>query len=166
MLRSRGERVADRQRDDQLVLPEQVGDELIAQRVRIVRDERALEIVRAQRVQRVFLGVLDHMDRDAGVCGAELRQHREQVVRTGRVHAADPDLPAQQPGDVLELAVQSVDLGQHALGVAEHHAALGGELDPAARAVKHVHAELLFQPPDLLGDRRLREKELVTGLRQ
>ena len=84
----------------------------------------------------------------------------------GRVDAADPQLPAEQPGELLELAVQPVDLGEHALRVAEDHAALGGQLDAAARAPEDLDAELLLEPADLLRDRRLREEELVTGLRQ
>jgi len=50
--------------------------------------------------------------------------------------------PAQQAGQVGQFAVQAVDLGHHALGVGEDHAALGGQLDSAARAVEHVDAQL------------------------
>jgi hypothetical protein len=62
--------------------------------------------------------------------------------------------------------VQAVDLGEHALRVAEDHAPLGGELDASARAPEHLDAELLLEPPDLLRDRRLRQVELLTRLGQ
>jgi hypothetical protein len=62
--------------------------------------------------------------------------------------------------------VQAVDLGEHALRVAEDHAALGGELDAAARAAEDLDAELLLEAPDLLGDRRLGEVQLLGGLRE
>ena len=39
--------------------------------------------------------------------------------------------------------MQAVDLGEHALRVAEDHAALRGELDLAARAAEDLDAELL-----------------------
>jgi hypothetical protein len=62
--------------------------------------------------------------------------------------------------------VQAVDLGEHALGVAEDHAALGGELDAAARAPEHLDAQLGLEPPDLLRDRRLGEVQLLGRLRE
>ena len=65
------------------------------------------------------------MDRDAGVRGAEVGEHAEEVVGAGRVDAADPQLAAQQAGELLELGVQAVDLREHALCVAEDDVALG-----------------------------------------
>ena len=41
--------------------------------------------------------VLDHVDLDPGVSGAEIGEDAEQVVRAGRVHAADPELPRSSP---------------------------------------------------------------------
>ena len=95
---------------------------------------------------------------------AELGEHLGEVVRTGRVHAADPDLAAHEPGQLLQLAVQAVDLAQDALGVAEDHLALGRDLDRAAGAPEDLDAELLLEPPDLLRDGRLREVQLLGGL--
>jgi hypothetical protein len=97
---------------------------------------------------------------------AEVGEHSEQVVGAGRVDAADPQMPAQQAGDLLELAVHAVDLGQRPLGVAEDHAALVGQLHAAAGAPEHLDPELLLQAPDLLRHRRLAEEELLAGLRQ
>ena len=62
--------------------------------------------------------------------------------------------------------VQAVDLREHALRVAEDDAALGGELDLAARAAEDLDAELGLEAPDLLRDRRLREVQLLGGLRE
>ena len=98
--------------------------------------------------------------------GAEVGQQPEDVVGAGRVHAADPQLAAQQAGDLLELAVHVVHLGQHALRVAEDHQALGRQLDAAARAPEHLDPELLLQPADLLGDGRLAQVQLLAGLGQ
>ena len=101
-----------------------------------------------------------------GMRRAEVGEHAEQVVRAGRVDAADPQLAAQQAGELLELGVQAVDLGEHALRVAEDDAALGGELDLPARAPEDLDAELGLEPPDLLRDRRLGEVQLLGGLRE
>jgi hypothetical protein len=60
--------------------------------------------------------------------------------------------------------LQRVDLGQHALRVAEDHAAFVGELDAAARAAEDLDAELVLEPADLLRDGGLGEKQLVAGL--
>jgi hypothetical protein len=62
--------------------------------------------------------------------------------------------------------VHAVDLGKHALRVAEDDAALGGQLDAAAGAMKDLDAELLLEAADLLGDGGLAEIQLLTGLGQ
>ena len=163
---ARAEGVAGRQRDDDLLLPEQRGGELVAEGVRVQGGERAVELVGLERGEDAVLGVLDHVDRDARVRRAEVGEHAEQVVRAGRVDAADPQLAAQQAGELLELGVQAVDLGEHALRVAEDDAPLGGELHLPARAPEDLDAELGLEPPDLLRDRRLGEVQLLGGLRE
>ena len=62
--------------------------------------------------------------------------------------------------------MQAVDLGEHALRVAEDDAALLGQLDAAAGAAEDLDAELFLEAADLLRDRRLREVELLAGLGQ
>jgi len=44
--------MAERERDDDLLLPEERGRELVAQRVGVERGERAVELVGAQRAER------------------------------------------------------------------------------------------------------------------
>jgi hypothetical protein len=142
--------VAQRQRDDELLLPQQRGGELVAERVGIERRERAVELVRAQRLEDAVLGVLDHVHRDLGMGRPEVGEHAEDVVRAGRVDAADAQLAAQQAGHLLQLNVQAVDLGQDALRAPEDHPALGSELHAAARSPEDVEAELELEPTDLL----------------
>src|SRR3954469_24201805 len=91
--------------------PEQGRGELVAERVRVQRGERAVEVVRAQRLEDAVLRVLDHVDRDARMLRAEVGEHAEQVVRPRRIDAADPQLAAQEAGELLELGVEAVDLG-------------------------------------------------------
>lgn len=82
--------------------------------------------------------------------GAEVRKHPEEVVGAGRVDAPDPQLAAEQTGELLELAVHAVDLGQNALRIPEDHAPLVGELDAARGAAKDLDPQLLLESADLL----------------
>jgi len=70
--------------------------------------------------------------------------------RTGRIDAADPQLPAQQAGNLLQFALYAFDLGQHSLRVPENHLALRREIDAAAGAAKHLDPKLLLEAADLL----------------
>ena len=72
-----------RQRHDELLLPEQRRGELLAERVGVDRREGAVELVGAQPREQLVLRVLDHVDRDAGVAGAEVGEHRRRG-RTAR----------------------------------------------------------------------------------
>src|SRR5262249_21749327 len=80
--------------------------------------------------------------------------------------AADAQPAAQLAGELLELVLQAVDLGQHALSAAQDHLPLWGQLDAAARGPEDLEAELELQSPGLLRDRRLGEVELLTPVGQ
>jgi hypothetical protein len=142
--------VAGRRGDDELLLPQQGGGKLVADRVRVHRGERAVDLVRAEHGEHLLLRVLDHVHGHARVLGAELREHAEQVVAAERPDAADPDRALEQPGQALELGVQVVDLGEHALGVGQHEPALLGHLHRTACAAEDLDAELGFEAADLL----------------
>ena len=120
----------------------------------------------AQLVQQLVLGALDHVDRDAGVALVEVGDHVGEVVQPGRVHPAELELSAQEAAELLELVVQALDLVQHAMGVLQDEAALGRQLDRPARAREDLDAELGLEAPDLLRDRRLREVQLLSRLRE
>ena len=94
----------------ELLLPEQGGGELVTQGVGVDGRERAVELVVAEHCEDALLGVLDHVDGHVRVLGAELRQHAEEVVRAGRIHAPDPQRAAQQPCQLVELVAEVVDL--------------------------------------------------------
>jgi hypothetical protein len=50
--------------------------------------------------------------------------------------------------------------------VLEQHGARGRELEPARTAVQQPRSELALERGDLLGDGRLRERQLARGLRE
>ena len=95
--------VPDREGDDELVLPQERGGELVAERVGIERREAAVELVRAQGGEQIVLRALDHVDRHARVGAAEVREHSEEVVGARRVDAADAQLALDEAADLLEL---------------------------------------------------------------
>ena len=131
----------------ELLLPEQGGGELVTQGVGVDGRERAVELVVAEHCEDALLGVLDHVDGHVRVLGAELRQHAEEVVRAGRIHAPDPQRAAQQPCQLVELVAQVVDLREDAARVLEHQLALRRRLDRAARAPEDLDADLGLEAP-------------------
>jgi len=161
-----GERVVDRQRDDELLLEDEARGEVLAQRVGVDRRERGVQLVGAQPLQQLVLGALDHVDRDARVARVEVGDDVGEVVQARRVHAAELELAAQQAAQLLELVLQALDLVQHAMGVVEDQPALGGQLDRPRRPREDLDPELGLEPADLLGDRRLGEVELLPRLRE
>ena len=50
-----------------------------------------------------------------------------------------------------------IDLGQHGPGLLQQHGPRGGQPDALAPAVQQLGADDLFQPPDLLAERGLRD---------
>ena len=124
--------MAGRERHDDLLLEEHRRRELVAEPVRIDGRERAVQLVRAEHLQQAVGGLLDHVDLDAGMALVERGQRAREVVVAGRPHRADRDAPADDAGELLELGLQAVDLGEHAARVGEDDRSLGGHVDAAA----------------------------------
>lgn len=161
-----GERVTHRQGAHELLLRQQRRGELVAEGVGIDRREDRVELVGADLREHVLLRALDEVDRDARVLVVEVGDDGVEVIQAGRPHAAEAQVPAQQPGDLVELVAQAVDLGDHALGVVQDEVAFGRQVDAATRAREERDAELGLQAAELLGDGRLGEMQLLTGLRE
>ncbi len=155
--------MAGRERHHDLLLEEHRGRELVAQPVRVDGGERAVQLVGAQHLQQPIGGLLDHVDLDARVALVERGQRAREVVVAGRPHRADRDAPADDAGELLELGLQAVDLGEHAARVGEDDRPLGRHVDPAAGPAQDLDAELALEPADLLGECRLREVQLLRG---
>jgi hypothetical protein len=66
------------------------------------------------------------------VLGVEVGEHGVEVVQVGWPHAAQAQVAAQHPRDLVELVAQPVDLRKHALSVVQDQRALGCQVDAAA----------------------------------
>ena len=80
--------------------------------------------------------------------------------------ASDPDAPAQDAAELVDLRACAVHLGEDTAGARGDRLARLGRGDAAARALEQRGAELLLEPPDLVRQRRLGEVELLRGARE
>ncbi len=109
-------------------------------------------------------------DLDPGMVLVELRQQSRHVHGRARDHHAHGDVPAHQPGELVDGQPCAGHRPERGPGVREHGRARRREAHRAPRAVEQLLAELTLQPADLgahagLGDvhpgRRLGEARLL-----
>ena len=81
----------------------------------------------------------------------------------GGQQGADRDPPADEPAQLVELAADAVDLGEHAPAPGRDRLPGLGRDDAAAGALEELRAELGLEPPDLVRERRLGDVELLRG---
>ena len=86
-----------------------------------------------------------------------------QAVRQVRRHD-DPQPRPSQACRLPGLADRMVDRGQHVPGGVQQHGARRGQPHPVAAAVQQRRADDLFQPPDLLAERRLGDEQPLCGV--
>ena len=103
---------------------------------------------------------------DARVVLLIVREYRRQDLEAGRLVGRDDELP---PGDLLQLPnlVESLTLRlQDSLRVLGENLAGCGQLNAASEALKQLRSEFLLHLTDLRGNRRLRSKTRLSGLRK
>ena len=120
-----------------------------------VRGDDEIDFLAPERLDRVEGEAHADVDVDIGPGGAELLQHREQPVETGV--ALDGDVQPAGPSRLhrAELLLDRRHLGQHPLGEAQELQARGRKLHRLGAAVEQLHADLVLQRLDLVGERRL-----------
>ena len=97
-------------------------------------------------------GELDQWMRSPEPADNRRRHAPIRTVRVGKAHPALATLPGlTHEGDGV------IGVFEDASCRGDEHAAWLGELDPATRAVEELDAQLLFEPPDLLAQRWLRD---------
>jgi hypothetical protein len=156
-----GERVPGRQQHPQLLGREGEGLDALdgggaRARHRHV-DRAALDEARHLAAARVAEG---HLQAGVGAVEGGERRGQPHGVRGAR---RDPRAPAGQARVALEVRAGAVELGQDGLGADEQVGARGRRLRAPGGAVQEPHAELLLQPAHLLGERGLRDPQLLGG---
>ena len=156
-----------RRRDEQQLLAQHpLAREAVLQRLRLDAGEGDVELVAPQRGEYLGRAALTDADRDAGVGGVEARQQAGQVDRPGRQHRPERDRALEQAAQRGEVGADGIGARHDLPCPLEHHGAGLGQLDATAGAPEQLEAELGLQPPDRLGDRRLREVQLLGGARE
>jgi hypothetical protein len=147
---------------------EQRDERLVEQRVQldvragvepVDRQERHVERVGVQVLEHHLARLLAHDQLDAGVACVVGGEQRGQVEAPGRPHRPDHDAAGADAGQLGQLGGGGVDLGQRAPRPRHQQFTGGGQRDVARGAVDQRHADLVLEPPDLLGERRLGDVE-------
>ena len=79
---------------------------------------------------------------------------------------SDPQPRAAALGGSGNLHPRELESPLDHVGVLEHDPALGGELETARTARQQRNTELALELGDLVGDRRLRQREVAGGVRE
>ena len=103
-------------------------------------------------------------DLDAGKRRGEAREDRGNVQLPAEQHRADVHMTTCQAAELIDLAAQRLGLGEHGAGAGGDQLAGLGRLDRACRAAQQLDPELLFQSPDLMRERGLRDVQLICRI--
>ena len=155
-LRYSGERAGVEMQREQLAL-DQVGLGRLAQPDR--------DVGLAHGEVELLLGG-DQRDADLGIEVEELAEPRRQPVDADAERGRHLQLAVRPLAGVGQLGARGLELHEHFVRGAVEQLALFGEDQPARVAVKQRDAELLFERADLPRHRRLRQPELLAGMRE
>ena len=108
----------------------------------------------------------DQRDPDLRIERGEFVEPRNQPVDAERRRRRDLEVAARPLAAVGELGARRLQLHEHVMRGAEQQVALLGEDQAARMAVEQRHRELLLQRADLARHRRLRQAELLAGMRE
>ena len=97
---------------------------------------------------------------------AEPCQQPRHVDVTGREQCANPNVPAQDATQLVDLLACTVQLGQDAPGPTGDDLSGLGRQDTAARPLEQRCSELVLQPLDLVGEGRLGEVQFLSSPRE
>ena len=125
--------------------------------------ERQIDLSRAQLGdRRLRLGGLER-ELDRGVSLTEAGDRLGHDRRAGARERREPQAPAPQPGDRLELGLGVGQPGEDRVGVLDERTARVGEPDAAGVALDEPGAGLAFERGDLLRDGGLGVGERIGG---
>ena len=131
--------------------------------LRLAQPDRAVGLAHGE--VELLIGE-DQLQLDLGI------EVEELLDALGQPAGAEPDgggdaQRARRPVLVLgELGLDGLELDQDVVGGAEQHLALLGQHQAARVPVEQRHADILLQRADLARDRRLRQMQLVGGMRE
>ena len=128
--------------------------------------ERGIELVGAEKAQHVGGNALAQTDFDTWVCLAEAGEQPGDVKPACGQERSDPDPSAQHAAKLVDLFAGGLHFGEHPAGSRCDRLPRLGRGHAAAGALEQRGAELLFEPLDLMRERRLREVELLSGARE
>ena len=111
-------------------------------------------------------GALLDGDPGARMGGADLRDRRRHEARESGREGADAQERALVVGDLGELERGEVEAHGDRVGVLEQQRAGRGELQSARPAIEQPRADLLLERRHLMGDRGLRQRELLGRARE
>jgi hypothetical protein len=93
----------------------------------------------------------------------EAREYGGHVDLARRQQRSDRDPTADEPAQLVDLALDAVDLGQDAPGSGGDRLAGLGRHDAATRALEELGSQLLLEPLDLVREGRLGDVKLLGG---
>jgi hypothetical protein len=109
---------------------------------------------------------LAQADLDTRVRLAEARQQPGDVELARRQERSDPDPPAQDPAQLVDLLACAVHLGKDAASTNSDALPRLRRADATARALEQRRPQLVFKPADLVRQRRLGDVKLFRGARE
>jgi hypothetical protein len=97
---------------------------------------------------------------------AEAGEQSGDVETAGRQERSDPDPSAQHTAKLVDLRARGFQFREHTSSAHGDHLSRLGRAHAAAGALEQRGAELLLEPPDLVGERRLGEVQLLGSARE
>ena len=130
------------------------------------RQERQVEHVVAQHLGHFLARLLPNRELDPRMALMEDGQGQRNVNGAHRVHGADHHVPAAHPGERLHLGGRGVDLGQDPPRAGHQRPPCLGHRHPPRGPLDQGQTDLLLEPVDLLGERRLGDVRARRGSRE
>ena len=158
-------RAVGRERAHDLVVAQALDRELIGC-VAGEQAEGSVELVGREEAEHVRGDALAEPDLDAGMGPAESSEQSRHVQVAGGQERSDPDTPAQNAAELVDLLSCGVHLREHPTRSVGQRLSGLGRRDSPARALEQRRAELLFEPPNLVRQRRLGDVELLRSARE
>ena len=127
------------------------------------KTESGVELVGRKSAEHVGGNALGQADVDTRMSAAEPCQQPRHVDVTGGEQCANPDVPAQDATQLVDLLACAVQFGQDAPGPTGDDLSGLGWQDTAARPLEQRCSELVLQPLDLVGEGRLGEVQFLSS---
>ena len=123
--------------------------------------DRDVELALRQALLQLAVRAVLHDQPDLGMALAEGLQEGHEAARADGAHHAELQLDVVELGEALGALLGGVGLDQHLREMRAHHLAQTGQVGVVALAAEQRAAQLVLEPLDGAGQRRLRD---VAGL--